>query len=283
MTGDRGNRFRLADSEDIPQFALEFQRLCATARCGVPLFRGPKVLSARHPVLCAGLGDRKRRKKLSRAGPRAGAGFSTPGSPRSVQAADRAPLRCPGIARVRQRGGRLLGEPRPAAGDCREKSPERPRAHPGDRRAGRDRARGRAEELRRPHRQALARPDRHAGERLSRTRLERIEPAAPGGPHNLDPRAALRHLSAGGAGVQPGRERLLDLPRRSDDAQPRGQIAARARAGPLRRALGAGPALARTERHRACSARDRESNRRRLPHAIARSHHQPRPAWAQPP
>ena len=46
------------------------------------------------------------------------------------------------------------------------------------------------------------RPDRHAGERLSRSAAGRIEPAAFVGPHALAARPALRHFSSGGAGVQ---------------------------------------------------------------------------------
>ena len=46
----------------------------------------------------------------------------------SAQAADRAPLYRAGIADVRRRGGRLLGEPRPAAGNRRAKSRKLPRA-----------------------------------------------------------------------------------------------------------------------------------------------------------
>ena len=124
---------------------------------------------------------------------------------------------------------------------------------------------------------ALRRPDGHAGERLSRRAAGRIEPAASVGPYAVAARAALRHFSPGGAGVQPGQGRLLDLSCRPHETQPRGQGAARPRRGPLRRGFAAGPEHARTERHPACGRRDRQGDRHRLSHRIERSHHQPRP------
>src|SRR5262249_14258137 len=47
----------------------EFHCLCAAARCRVSLFRGPKVLSSRRALLCACIGNRRGRKKRSRARP----------------------------------------------------------------------------------------------------------------------------------------------------------------------------------------------------------------------
>ncbi len=46
--------------------------------------------------------------------------------------------------------------------------------------------------------------------------------------------------------------------------------------GALRRGFAAQAGLAWTERHPACGRRDREGDRHRFPHAIERSHHQPR-------
>ena len=56
----------------------------------------------------------------------------------------------------------------------------------------------------RARREGRRRPDGHAGERLSRSAPGRIEPAAFVGPHALAAGPALRHFSAGGAGVQSG-------------------------------------------------------------------------------
>ena len=137
--------------------------------------------------------------------------------------------------------------------------------------------RRRPERAGRSRRQALRRPDGHAGERLSRRTAGRIEPAAFVGPHALAARPALRHFSPGGAGVQPGQERLLDLSCRSHETEPGGQGASRPQTGALRRRFASGPEHVRTERHPACGRRDRESDRHRLSHRLARSHHQPRP------
>src|SRR5215510_14261916 len=43
----------------------EFHRLCAAARCRVSLFGGSKVLSSWRAILCAGVGNRRGRKKRS--------------------------------------------------------------------------------------------------------------------------------------------------------------------------------------------------------------------------
>ena len=142
---------------------------------------------------------------------------------------------------------------------------------------GADGTRRRPERAGRSRREALPRPDGHAGERLSRRTTGRIEPAAFVGPHALAARPTLRHFSPGGAGVQPRQERLLDVSCRSHETEPGGQGASRPRTGPLRRRFASGPAHVRTERHPACGRRDRESDRHRLSHGIARSHHQPRP------
>ena len=120
----------------------------------------------------------------------------------------------------------------------------------------------------------VARPDGHAGERLSRTTAGRIEPAAGIGPDALAAGAALRRLSAGGTGVQPGRGRLLDLPVRSHDPEPRGQGISRPRTGARRRRFAARAQHARTRRHPVCRPRSRQGDRYRLSHRVERSHHQ---------
>ena len=58
----------------------------------------------------------------------------------------------------------------------------------------------------------------------------------------LAARPTLRHFSPGGAGVQPGQERLLDVSCRSDETEPGGQGAPRPQTGPLRRRFASGPA-----------------------------------------
>ena len=163
------------------------------------------------------------------------------------------------------------------AGDCGEKSPEMSCAHSIDRRARGNGTRRRPERAGRSRRQALPRPDGHVGERLSRSAIGRIEPAAFVGPHALGARPTFRHFSPGGAGVQPRRKRLLDVSCRADEKEPGGQGAPRPQTGPLRRRFAFGPRHVRTERHPTCGRRDRESDRHRFSHAIERSHHQPRP------
>ena len=116
-----------------------------------------------------------------------------------------------------------------------------PCAHSIDRRARRNGTRRRPERAGRSRRQGLRRPDGHAGERLSRSAAGRIEPAAFVGRYALAAGPTLRHFSPGGAGVQPGQERLLGLSCRSHETEPGGQGAARPRAGPLRRRFASGP------------------------------------------
>ena len=93
----------------------------------------------------------------------------------------------------------------------------------------------------------------------------------------LGARPTLRHFSPGGAGVQTGAERLLDVSCRADEKEPGGQGAPRPQTGPLRRRFASGSTDRRTERHPTCGRRGRESDRHRFSHAIVRSHHQPRP------
>ena len=152
------------------------------------------------------------------------------------------------------------------------------RAHSIGRRARCNGARRRPERAGRSGRKALPRPDRHAGERLSRGTAGRIEPAAFVGPDALAAGATLRHFSPGGAGVQPSQERLLDLSCRPHETQPGDQGSARPPTGPPRRGFTSGSALVRTERHPAGCRRDRASDCNRLSHGLARPYHQPRPA-----
>ena len=75
---------------------------------------------------------------------------------------------------------------------------------------------------------------------------------------------------------QSRQERLLDLSRRAHETEPRGQGDARPRPCALCRGFAARREPPRAKRHRACSHRDREGDRDRLPYRIARPHHQPR-------
>ena len=163
---------------------------------------------------------------------------------------------------------RLLGEPRPAAGSRRTKSRELPGARRGHRREGRGRTRRGLERAWRSRRQALARPDGHAGQRLSRTAAGRIEPAARVGPYALAAGATLRRLSAGGTGVHPGQDRLLDLPVRSHDPQSRGQGFSRPRTGARRSRFHRSPA---TRSDKAPSSLPPSKSPRRSPPAFAPS------------
>ena len=129
-----------------------------------------------------------------------------------------------------------------------------------DRRAGCSRARRRSGRPRRSRRQALPRPDSHAGQRLSRRTPGGIEPGASVGPYPLGAGPAVRHFSSGGAGVPPGRERLLDLPRRSHEAQPRDQGASRSRSRPVASPYRLSPG---TRSDRAPSSLRRSRSRRR--------------------
>ena len=200
---DRRSRdqFTLRNSKDVPQFAPNFTVyvLPPDVVCLYSEDRKFFLHGELYCALAAAIGDR--RKELSRDRSRAGAAFSGRQNPRSPEAAGRPPLCRAGIALFGWRCGRLLGEPRPAAGDRGEKSPEMPCAHSIDRRGGRKGTRRRPERARRSRREALGRPDGHAGERLSRRTTGRIEPAASVGPYALAAGAALRHFSPGGAGV----------------------------------------------------------------------------------
>ena len=94
----------------------------------------------------------------------------------------------------------------------------------------------------------------------------RIEPAALVGSCALAARPALRHLSPGRAGVQPGQERLLGLPCRADDSaiarSRRSSTAERRAVSPLRRS----PA---TRSDRAASSLLPSRSQKRSPPAFA--------------
>ena len=278
MTGDRETSLTRQAGKDVPQFAPNFTVYVLPPDV-VCLYSEDRKFFLHGELYCAlasAIG--KGRKEPSRARRRAGTEFSARQDRGSPQAADRAPLCRAGIALLRRRRGRLLGEPRPAAGNRRAKSRKLPGARSIDRRAGRGRTRRRAERARRSRRQAFARPDGHAGERLSRAAAGRTEPAARVGQDALAARAALRRFSAGGTGVQPGRQRLLDLPVRPHDPESGGQGISRPRTGARRRRFAARPQHARTKRHPVCRRRNREGDRQRISHRSARSHRQPRPA-----
>ena len=83
-------------------------------------------------------------------------------------------------------------------------------------------------------------PHHHAGERLSRAPARRTERRARRRQDALAAGTAVRRVSAGGTRVQAGRERLLDLPVRSHDPQPRDQGISRPRSGAGGRHIAAG-------------------------------------------
>ena len=269
MTGDHGNRFSLADSKDVPQFAPNFTVYVLPPDV-VCLYSEDRKFFLHGELFCAlASADRRRRKELSRARSRAGAGFSIRGQIHEAlkRLIDRRYV-VPASRCFRRRGGRLLGEPRPAAGDRREKSPESVacafnrstcRAQPSSSAALRGlgvRIVKRSADL------TVTLVSDYLEERLGELNRQHLSDRTP-----WMLVAALRHFSPGGAGVQPGQERLLDLSCRSHETEPGGQGAPRPRAGPLRRRFAAGPAHARTEWHPACG---RSRSRKRSPPTFAR-------------
>ena len=150
-------------------------------------------------------------------------------------------------------------------------------AHSINRRARGNGTRGCPERVGRSRRQALPQSDGHVGKRLSRRSIGRIEPAAFVGWRPVGARPTLRHFSPGGACVQTGAERLLDVSCRPDDKESGGQGAPRPQTGPLCRRFASGSTHLRTVRHPTRRRRGRESDRHGFSHAIERSHHQPRP------
>ena len=107
----------------------EFHGLRAAAGSGLPLFRRSQILPARRALLRAGHRHRQRWKKPAAARGRARKTLSAREGRGSAQAPDRTPIRRRGICHFKQRSGRLLGEPWPAAGHGRAKSCQLPRAN----------------------------------------------------------------------------------------------------------------------------------------------------------
>ena len=195
----------------------------------------------------------------------------------SDQAAAGAPIRrYRSIARIRWRRRWILGEPRPASRGRGTESPQLPRAGRSDRCQRRQRTCRGLEQTRRSDRQAFAQAHDHAGERLSRPAAGRDEPGARGRQDAVAAGAAVRRVSAGGARVQTGRERLLELSVRSHDPQPGDQGVSRPRTGAGRRRIAAGQRHRRTKRISLRCRRNRESDCLRLSHRSARSHCEPR-------
>ena len=120
----------------------------------------------------------------------------------------------------------------------------------------------------RSRRQAIPRPHGHAGERLSRRTTRRIEPAAAVGPNALAARPAFRYFSPGGAGVQPGQERLLDLPHRANATEPGGQGIPRTQTGAPHRRFASRPAACSD---RAASSLRPSRSQERSPPTFART------------
>ena len=275
-----GTALTQRDSKDVPQFAPNFTVYVLPPDV-VCLYSEDRKFFLHGELYCALASAIGAGKSVRAARSRAGAGFSVRQDRRSPEAADRPPLRRPGTALVRGRRGRLLGEPRPVAGDreetisrnvvCAFKSID----VQGAKELG-----AALEGAGRSHREGLRRPDGHAGERLSRSATGRIEPAAFVGPArpgcSSSPPAFFPWWGRCSARAQSksacwtclaermkrNREVKAFLDRRQ---------ARRVAASPLARdAFG-------QKRHPACGRRDRESDRHRLSHRLARSPHQPRP------
>src|ERR1700678_4528127 len=107
----------------------EFHGLRAAAGSSLPLFRRSQILPARRALLRAGYRHRQRWEKPATARDRARKTFSAREGPGSAQAPDRTTIRRRGISHFKQRSGRLLGEPWPAAWHGRTKPCQLPRAN----------------------------------------------------------------------------------------------------------------------------------------------------------
>ena len=199
----------------------------------------------------------------------------------------RPPLRGPGTALVRGPRRRLLGEPRPAAGGREEKSPETVAC------AFKSIDVQGATELGAALKALGVRVVKGAADLTVTLVSDYLEArlAELNRQHLSDRTRWLLVQPSGifplvGPVFSPGRpeqERLLDLSRRADaNATARSRRfldrkqARRVAASPLAR----GPV--RTERHPACGRRDRESDRHRLSHRLARSSSSASTCWARP-
>ena len=255
----------------------EFHRLCAATRCRVPLFRGPEVLSSRRALLRARLRDRSR-QELSGARSRAGKGFSIRQDPRSPEAASRPPLsssRHRALPRTHAAAyWASLGLPPETAKRNLQKCRVRIQSIDvqGATELGAALKGLGVRVVKRSADLTVTLVSDYLEARLAELNRQHLSDRTPWllvQPSGIFPLV--------GPVFSPGQERLLDLSRRSDETQPRGQGVPRPQTGPLRRRFAARPRRVRTERHPACGRRDRESDRHRLSHGLARSHHQPRP------
>ena len=267
----------------------EFLRLCAAARCRVPLFRGPEILSPRRALLCARRRDRRRQERGADR-PRAAERLSSRQDPGSAEAACRPPLSsftAPNASAARADAyWASLG------------------LSPADANDNLQNCRVRIESIDVQGANELGAALKALGVRVVRGAADLTVTLVS---DYLEARLAelnRRHLSdrtrwllvqpsgifplvgpvfsAGqelrqGSGQESKPEPLLDLSRRAHEPQPRGQGVPRPQAGSPRCGFAARPRPVRTKRHRACVDRDREGDRHRLSHRPERSHRQPRP------
>ena len=188
MNGDKGISF--TDSKDIPQFAPNFTVYLLPPDV-VCLYSEDRKFFLHGELYCAlataiGKGGKSFRdlfRTLERDFP---ADKIQEALKRLVDRRYVVPASRNSSKRFQRSRGRLLGEPRSAARDCGAESAVNCRVRiEVDRRRRRDGTRRRPERTRGSRRQALPRPDRHAGQRLSRRPAGRIEPATSGGPYRL--------------------------------------------------------------------------------------------------
>ena len=203
MTGDRESGLTQRDSKDVPQFAPNFTVYVLPPDV-VCLYSEDRKFFLHGELYCALASAIGGRKELSGARSRAGAGFSVRQDPRSPEAAGRPPLswsRHRALPRTHAAAyWASLGLPPEDAKRNLQKCRVRIQSIDVQ---GATELGAALEQAGRSRREARRRPDGHAGERLSRRATGRIEPAASVGPHALAAGPALRHFSAGGAGVQP--------------------------------------------------------------------------------
>ena len=142
-TRDRESGLTQRDSKDVPQFAPNFTVyvLPPDVVCLYSEDRKFFLHGALYCALASAIGAGKNFRQLFRELEK---DFPSDKIHEALKRLSDRRYRGPGTALVRGPRGRLLGEPRPAAGGRGEKSPELSRAHSIDRRAGRNGTRRRS-------------------------------------------------------------------------------------------------------------------------------------------